>query len=330
MFSTRTPLLPLLYFLSCWRFRKLPALSFFVGSMIIQLCGSSTTRLIAEPEASSVKHMISTPFPSTNVRQMYPTQTMLASLIASPSNDSNTDSDTHTENPDSNLTDPGATLPHPSRVTVAFLILGVGLCLFSIYFLITHHPPSHVINKHVRPTISHISDRLPNSLVFLFHRLAVLGNRLSAHFPGISGQKLILSATIFGPFNSKFHRNRRRRRRGGPGPSPSPLSPLIPSSLSSPSSSNSFRVGEGRLVQWAQEDMGVLPDIESGESRPGEFEAAVDFMVNAEDPAESEELVDEYIPLSVGMGWKSRFGLGGPRSAGGMVLPVRNYGSATR
>ncbi|KAF8823229.1 hypothetical protein HHX47_DHR10000304 [Lentinula edodes] len=306
MFSTRTPLLPLLYFLSCWRFRKLPALSFFVGSMIIQLCGSSTTRLIAEPEASSVKHMISTPFPSTNVRQMYPTQTMLASLIASPSNDSNTDSDTHTENPDSNLTDPGATLPHPSRVTVAFLILGVG------------------------PTISHISDRLPNSLVFLFHRLAVLGNRLSAHFPGISGQKLILSATIFGPFNSKSHRNRRRRRRGGPGPSPSPLSPLIPSSLSSPSSSNSFRVGEGRLVQWAQEDMGVLPDIESGESRPGEFEAAVDFMVNAEDPAESEELVDEYIPLSVGMGWKSRFGLGGPRSAGGMVLPVRNYGSATR
>ncbi|GAW05919.1 hypothetical protein LENED_007806 [Lentinula edodes] len=233
---------------------------------------------------------------------MYPTQTMLASLIASPSNDSNTDSDTHTENPDSNLTDPGATLPHPSRVTVAFLILGVGLCLFSIYFLITHHPPSHVINKHVRPTISHISDRLPNSLVFLFHRLAVLGNRLSAHFPGISGQKLILSATIFGPFNSKSHRNRRRRRRGGPGPSPSPLSPLIPSSLSSPSSSNSFRVGEGRLVQWAQEDMGVLPDIESGESRPGEFEAAVDFMVNAEDPAESEELVDEYIPLSVGWG----------------------------
>ncbi|KAJ4464116.1 hypothetical protein C8J55DRAFT_287661 [Lentinula edodes] len=185
MFSTRTPLLPLLNFLLCRRFRKLPTLSFFVGSMIIQLCGSSTTRLIAEPEASSVKHMIFTPFPSTNVRQMYPTRTMLASSIASPWNDSNTDSDSHTENPDSNLTDPGATPPHPSRVTVAFLILGVGLCLFSIYFLITHHPPSHLINKHVRPTISHISDRLPNSLIFLSQRLAVLGNRLSAHLPGV-------------------------------------------------------------------------------------------------------------------------------------------------
>ncbi|KAJ3862059.1 hypothetical protein EV359DRAFT_83701 [Lentinula novae-zelandiae] len=304
MFSTRSPLLPLLNFLFYRRFRKLPTLSFFVGSMIIQLCGSSTTRLIAEPEASSVKHMISTTSPSTNVRQMYPTQTMLASLIASPSNDSNTDSDTHTENPDSNLTDPGAIPPHPSRVTVAFLMLGVG------------------------PAISHISDCLPNSLVFLFHRLAVLGNRLSAHLPGIGGQKLVLPATLFGASNSKSHRNRRRRRRGGPGPSPSPLSPLIPSGLSSPSGSNSFRVGEGRLVQWAQEDMGLLLDMESGESEPGGSEAAVDFMVNAEDPAESEELVDEYIPLSVGMGWKSRFGLGGPRSAGETVLPVRNYGSA--
>ncbi|KAJ3886443.1 hypothetical protein GG344DRAFT_81711 [Lentinula edodes] len=221
---------------------------------------------------------------------MYPTRTILASSIASPSNDSNTDSDTHTENPDSNLTDPGATPPHPSRVTVAFLILGVGLCLFSIYFLITHHPPSHLINKHVRPTISHISDRLPNSLIFLSQRLAVLGNRLSAHLPGVGGQKLVLPATLLGAFNSRSHRN--RRRRGGPGPSPSPLSPLIPSSLSNPSGSNSFRVGEGRLVQWAQEDMGLLLDMESGASELAESEAAVDFMVNAEDPAESEELAN--------------------------------------
>ncbi|KAJ3851390.1 hypothetical protein EV368DRAFT_65798 [Lentinula lateritia] len=326
MFSTRTPLFPVLNFLFYRRFRHLPMLSFFAGSMIIQLCGSSTTRLIAEPEALTVKHMISTPFSSIDGRQTYPTQRMLASLITSPSNDSHSDSDTHTENPDSSLTNHGATPPHPSRVTVAFLVLGVSLCLFSIYFLITHHPPSYLINKHVRPAISHVSDRLPNSLVFLFRRLAVLGNRLSAHLPGIGGQKLVLSSTLLRAFNSKSHRNRRRRRRGGPGPSPSPLSPLIPSSLSSPSSSHSFRVGEGRLVQWAQEDMGLLLDMESGESELGESEAAVDFMVNAEDPAESEELVDEYIPLSVGMGWKSQFGLGGPRSAGGTVLPVRNYG----
>uniref|UniRef100_A0A0W0FSQ8 Autophagy-related protein 27 n=1 Tax=Moniliophthora roreri TaxID=221103 RepID=A0A0W0FSQ8_MONRR len=51
-----------------------------------------------------------------------------------------------------------------------------------------------------------------------------------------------------------------------------------------------FRVGENRLVQWAQEDMGLQGDM--------------DTMVNASE--DDEALLDEYIPLSVGMGWNGR------------------------
>lgn len=55
-----------------------------------------------------------------------------------------------------------------------------------------------------------------------------------------------------------------------------------------------FRVGEVRLIRWAQEDMGILGDEEE------------DVMVNAEDF----EGVDEHIPLKPS-----------PR-------PIVNYGSA--
>ena len=46
-----------------------------------------------------------------------------------------------------------------------------------------------------------------------------------------------------------------------------------------------FRVGEGKLVRWAQEDMEILADEE-------------DFMVNANANGDEDlGLIDEYIPL---------------------------------
>lgn len=58
--------------------------------------------------------------------------------------------------------------------------------------------------------------------------------------------------------------------------------------------------GEGRLLQWAHEDL----------------ELDEDFMVNAVDPYdESEDGADEYIPLRPS-----------PRKGG---RPIKNYGSAT-
>ncbi|KAK7062686.1 hypothetical protein VNI00_000174 [Paramarasmius palmivorus] len=61
-----------------------------------------------------------------------------------------------------------------------------------------------------------------------------------------------------------------------------------------------FRPGENNLVQWAQEDMGLNGDE--------------DVMVNAAE--EDDTLLDEYIPLSVGMGWNGRGSI------------ARNYGTA--
>jgi hypothetical protein len=56
-----------------------------------------------------------------------------------------------------------------------------------------------------------------------------------------------------------------------------------------------------------------------------DIQSESDFMVNAEDPIEgSEDLDDEYIPLNVGMGW----GRKGSRLGQGSSQPVRNYGSA--
>ncbi|KAL0581272.1 hypothetical protein V5O48_000755 [Marasmius crinis-equi] len=53
---------------------------------------------------------------------------------------------------------------------------------------------------------------------------------------------------------------------------------------------HNFRVGENRLVQWAQEDLS--------------FEDDVDTMVNAYD--DENAVLDEYVPLSQGMGWQTR------------------------
>ncbi|KAF9261179.1 hypothetical protein L218DRAFT_1078912 [Marasmius fiardii PR-910] len=52
---------------------------------------------------------------------------------------------------------------------------------------------------------------------------------------------------------------------------------------------SNFRVGENRLVQWAQEDM---------------LEDDIDVMVNANDNEDA--ILDEYVPLSAGMGWQAR------------------------
>jgi len=187
---------------------------------------------------------------------------------APPNNDTN--------DPD-NLTDTGASLPRPSRVTVAFIVLTLGFCLLSISYLI-YHPPTRLIDGHIRPYISRISNHLPKFIVTTSERLAVIFNRMRARLPSTS-RAVALLPTTFRPTKS-------RRRRGG-----------------------LFRVGEGRLVQWAQEDMGLV-----------DMDSEADFMVNAEDSAEAAELdlADEYIPLSVGMGWKGRPG----------TRPIRNYGSA--
>ncbi|KAE9393346.1 hypothetical protein BT96DRAFT_924081 [Gymnopus androsaceus JB14] len=121
----------------------------------------------------------------------------------------------------------------------------------------------------------------------IHQRLLVIFERLRTQLPTINIKRTsALLPTSFGAFSPPSRKSRGRR---------------------------SFRVGENRLVQWAQEDMGLFDyDMESSEA---------DFMVNAEDPAEAGDLADEYIPLSVGMGWKGR-----PGSRSG---PVRNYGSAT-
>ncbi|KAJ4469198.1 hypothetical protein J3R30DRAFT_3713843 [Lentinula aciculospora] len=300
MFSTRTPLLLNL------DYRTFKSLYLFAVLTLIQLCILSTAN----------------PLTFSNLDQASPspradTYTMLASLaeiydtprqntvslrdvvklvIKVAETSSFNDSDTDTDDPDSSLTDTNAIPPRPSRATIAFIVLAVGLCLLSIYY-VTLHPPINLIDDHIRPTISHISDHLPNSLNLISQRLAVISHRLSAHIPSFSIIGRIPSALLPTSLVGTFKPRKSRRRRG-------------------PGSPTSFRVGEGRLVQWAQEDMGLL-EMDS---------EAVDFMVNAEDPAESEELVDEYIPLSVGMGWKGRLGV---KSDGGAVLPVRNYGTAT-
>jgi len=194
-----------------------------------------------------------------------------------PSNDT-TDQD--------NLADPTATPPRPSRVAVAFIVLAVGFCILSISYLI-YHPPTRLLDQRIRPLISFISDHLPTFVLVIHQRLLIIFERLRTQLPTINiNRTSALLPTSFGAFSPPSRKSRGRR---------------------------SFRVGENRLVQWAQEDMGLFDyDMESSEA---------DFMVNAEDPAEAGDLADEYIPLSVGMGWKGR-----PGSKSG---PVRNYGSAT-
>ncbi|KAG7095037.1 hypothetical protein E1B28_005828 [Marasmius oreades] len=63
---------------------------------------------------------------------------------------------------------------------------------------------------------------------------------------------------------------------------------------------HNFRVGENRLVQWAQEDM---------------LEDDIDVMVNAHD--DDDAILDEYVPLSVGMDWQTRR----PRDYGSTQFP---------
>jgi len=168
--------------------------------------------------------------------------------------------------------------PRPSRATVALIVLAIGFCVLSVSYMV-YHPPRHLIDEHIRPYISHISNHLPKPLIATSQRLSVIFNRMRTYLPTTRATALL--PTTFRPIKS-------RRRRGA-----------------------SFRVGESRLVQWAQEDMRLL-DMDTAEA---------DFMVNAEDPSEAGELdlADEYIPLSVGMGWNGR-----PGSA----RPIRNYGSA--
>jgi len=209
----------------------------------------------------------------------------VAEEAPNPSNDTNeTDQD--------NLTDIGASPMRPSRVTVAFIVLTVGFCVLSFSYLL-YHPPalvSHLSKRYIRPSLSHFSDHLPSFIIIIHQRFLVLFQSVTSkmHLPSV--RTTLLPTTIGGAFGSSY-RKFRQRRRGAP-----------------------FRVGENRLVQWAHEDMGLLDE---------EMELETDFMVNAQDVSEAEDLglTDEYIPLTVGMG----MGRGGR----GTQLPVRNYGSAT-
>ncbi|KAJ3825002.1 hypothetical protein F5880DRAFT_1505780 [Lentinula raphanica] len=291
MFSTRTP--------TFLRLDLILLSLFAVLSLTPSYWISSTASLITYPEHANAEaaSTLAFAFPQTDSHPSWasviekvdiPPDVLSVRNVAEPppSNDSNND----TEHPDSSLTDSGASPPRMSRVTIAFIVFSVGLCLLSIYYRITHPTRSHLFDDHIKPTISHISDRLPTSILLISQRLVDISHRLSAHLPSVNSP----SSPLITAFVGKFHRKSRRRPRNTP---------------------HSFRVGEGRLVEWAQEDMGML-DLDS---------EATDFMVNAEDPNESEDLVDEYIPLSVGMGWKAKT----KTAKGGPLLPVRNYGSAT-
>ncbi|KAJ3800778.1 hypothetical protein GGU11DRAFT_352830 [Lentinula aff. detonsa] len=305
MFSKRTPL----FLRPNPDYRMLKLLSLFAALILTLLYTSLTTSLIIYPEVAEAEAASSIAVYSTSTysypslasvdeklevprRNVMLERDVVESAIA-PEIFSSNDSDNNTDYPDSDLTDSSSTPPRPSRVTVAFIVLAVGLCLLSIYRLITHSP-THLIDNYLKPTISHTTDRLPASLILVSRRLAAIYHRLSAYLPNVSR---VPSAILPTPLVTAFKSRRKFGRRRGPGHS-------------------SFRVGEGRLVEWAQDDMGLL-DMDS---------EATDFMVNAEDPAESEDLIDEYIPLSVGMGWKDR--LGTRTVQAGPMLPVPNYGSA--
>ncbi|KAJ3983517.1 hypothetical protein F5890DRAFT_1599158 [Lentinula detonsa] len=297
MFSKRTPL----FLRPNLDYRMLKLLPLFAALILTLLYTSLTVSSIiypqlAEAEAASsiVVYSPSTySYPSLASvdekpeiprRNVILERDVVESAIA-PEIFSSDDSNNNTDYPDSDLTDSSSTPPRPSRTN--------SLCLLAIYRLITHSP-THLIDNYLKPTISHTTDRLPASLILVSQRLAAIYHRLSAYLPNVSR---VPSAILPTPLITSFKSRRKFGRRRGPG-------------------HPSFRVGEGRLVEWAQEDMNLL-DMDS---------EATDFMVNAEDPAESEDLVDEYIPLSVGMGWKDR--LGTRTVQAGPMLPVPNYGSA--
>ncbi|KAF9070482.1 hypothetical protein BDP27DRAFT_1323751 [Rhodocollybia butyracea] len=137
--------------------------------------------------------------------------------------------------------------PRPSRATVALIVLAIGFCVLSVSYMV-YHPPRHLIDEHIRPYISHISNHLPEPVIATSQRLSIIFNRMRTYLPTTRATALL--PTTFRPIKS--------------------------------------------------EDMRLL-DMDSAEA---------DFML---------DLADEYIPLSVGMGWNGR-----PGSA----RPIRNYGSA--
>jgi len=210
----------------------------------------------------------------------------VAEEAPNPLNDTN-------ESDQDNLTDIGASPMRASRVTVAFIVLTVGFCLLSLSYLL-YHPPahlSHLLDKYIRPSLSQFSDHLPGFILIIYQRFLVIFHSLTSKMHLSSVRTTLLPTTVGRAFGSSYRKSRQRRRGA------------------------SFRVGENRLVQWAQEDMGLLDD---------EMELETDFMVNAQDVSEAEDLglTDEYIPLTVGMG------MGGKGRPGSTQLPVRNYGTA--
>ncbi|KAF5391158.1 hypothetical protein D9757_003089 [Collybiopsis confluens] len=187
-----------------------------------------------------------------------------------------------------NLTDINASPPRLSRVSIILAVSAVGACLLLIYILI-HHPPTHLIDTHVRPSMTRLFCILPASVVHILRRTGDIYHRLASHLHLPATTSALPALGI--PRTKPSVKSPRQRGTG-----------------------SSFRgVGEGQLVKWAQEDMAMLDT--------SDMEA--DLMVNAEDSADADDLVDECIPLSIGMGWKARAG----RTTRGSTLPMRNYGS---
>ncbi|KAK1227091.1 hypothetical protein PQX77_009924 [Marasmius sp. AFHP31] len=135
----------------------------------------------------------------------------------------------------------------------------------------------HLSARATALTISVIGVLLLTTCYFIYnpptyiidHYLRPHLSRLSLpNFSGMNGLSIPQMNVNFSPMTiSKKFRSRRRYSRP-----------------------HNFRVGENRLVQWAQEDLDLEHDV--------------DTMVNAYD--DENALLDEYVPLSVGMGWQSR------------------------